>query len=96
MTMDESSLKEYLLPYADRSSSEKSAFDDVDVDLPVQQRPSFWRRALPWILHLGLIAAYTTFFFMSMDYVKNFNSVFGLLDCKLRLNDQFLTRKPFN
>lgn len=78
----ESTSKEFLLPYADRSSSEKSSYDDVDVDISIRQKPSFWRRTLPWIFHLGLIAAYTTFFFMSMDYVKNFNSVFGLLDCE--------------
>lgn len=75
--------KEYLLPYEDRhSSSEKSAFDDVDVDIQVRRRPTFWRKALPWVLHLGLIATYTLVFFVSIDYVKSFNSVFGLLDCK--------------
>lgn len=75
--------KEYLLPYADQSSSERTSFED-DSEIPESRqssRKSWWRRISPWYLHIALATAYTATFVFVLRHAVTYNSVFGLVDC---------------
>lgn len=71
--------KGYAPVYSDENSV--SSFDDGEVGQARPGKPRSWvSRFGAWVLHAGLIAAYTTAFIVSMH--QNRNNLFGLLDCE--------------
>ena len=79
----EKSAQEYAPIYADDSSSRQSISTFDDVDLTQLHRRSTWQRIRGWVLHLVLIAIYTTVFLLSTRRGWKAENIFELVDSKI-------------